>query len=94
MLSRRAFFTRLLGHPEARSLLLNSLAVGDADSARDLDRVAALVPDPTLARRIYRHYAEELRHRRLFPGGLDVPQLADPMPVPLRVRPRATRATP
>lgn len=32
--------------------------------------------------------------RWLFPGGLDAPQLEDPMPVPSRARPRATRAAP
>jgi len=81
MLSRRAFFARLLGHPEARAFLLNSLAVGEADSARDLDRVAALVPDPTLARRIYRHYAEELRHARVLRRHLEAEGFAcTPLP--------------
>jgi hypothetical protein len=40
--------------------------VGEAESARDLDRVADHVTDVVLARRIYRHYAEELRHARVF----------------------------
>jgi hypothetical protein len=66
VLSRRSLFARLLARPEARRFLLNSLAVGEADSARDLDRVAALVPDAPLARRVYRHYAEECRHARLL----------------------------
>ena len=66
MLSRRSFFQRLLANGEARRFLLNSLAVGEAESAVDLDRVADHVPDPVLARRIYRHYAEEQRHARAF----------------------------
>jgi hypothetical protein len=51
---------------DARRFLLNSLAVGEAESAQDLDLVADRVTDPVLARRIYRHYAEELRHARAF----------------------------
>jgi hypothetical protein len=66
VLSRGAFFRRILDTPRAREFLLNSLAVGEADSARDLDRVAEHVPDPQLAARVYRHYAEEQKHARLF----------------------------
>ena len=66
MLSRSAFFRRILDTPGAREFLLNSLAVGEADSALDLDRVAEHVADPLLSRRIYRHYAEENKHARLF----------------------------
>jgi rubrerythrin len=66
VLSRSAFFRRILACPPARELLLNSLAVGEADSAVDLDRVAEHVTDPLLARRIYRHFAEEQKHARLF----------------------------
>lgn len=40
--------------------------MGEADSAVDLDRVAEHVPDPVLSRRIYRHFAEEQKHARLF----------------------------
>ena len=66
MLSRSGFFRRILASPAARELLLNSLAVGEADSALDLDRVAEHVLDPLLARRIYRHFAEEQKHARLL----------------------------
>ncbi len=66
MLSRRGFFRRIVANPQSRELLLNSLAVGEGDSATDLDRVAAHVEDPVLARKIYRHFAEETRHARLF----------------------------
>lgn len=66
MLSRRSFFRQILANREARELLLNSLAVGEGDSATDLDRVAAHVEDPALARKIYRHFAEETKHARLF----------------------------
>jgi hypothetical protein len=66
VLSRSAFFRRILGNPAARKFLLNSLAVGEADSALDLDRVAEHVTDPLLSRRIYRHFAEEQKHARLF----------------------------
>src|SRR5215469_17879288 len=45
---------------------MNSLAVGEADSAVDLDRIAEHVQDEALSRRIYRHHAEEKRHARLF----------------------------
>ena len=66
MLTRRSVFRRIVAHPEARELLMNSLAVGEADSALDLDRVAEHIADPVLSRRVYRHYAEENRHARLF----------------------------
>jgi len=66
VLTRRSVFRRILAHPEARELLMNSLAVGEADSALDLDRVAEHIPDAVLSRRVYRHYAEENRHARLF----------------------------
>jgi hypothetical protein len=66
MLSRSAIFRRILGNAPAREFLLNSLAVGEADSALDLDRVAEHVPDPVLSRRIYRHFAEEQKHARLL----------------------------
>jgi hypothetical protein len=66
LLSRSAFFRRILDSPQAREFFLNSLAVGEADSALDLDRVAEHVVDPLLSRRIYRHYAEENKHARLF----------------------------
>ncbi len=66
MLSRSAFFRRILACRPARELLLNSLAVGEADSAVGLDRVAEHVTDALLSRRIYRHFAEEQKHARLF----------------------------
>ncbi len=66
VLTRRSFFRRIVAHPEARELLMNSLAVGEADSALDLDRIAEHIPDAVLSRRVYRHYAEENRHARLF----------------------------
>jgi rubrerythrin len=66
VLSRSAFFRRILACPPARELMLNSLAVGEADSAVGLDRVAEHVTDPLLSRRIYRHFAEEQKHARLF----------------------------
>jgi hypothetical protein len=66
LLSRSGFFRRILDTPATREFFLNSLAVGEADSALDLDRVAEHVVDPLLSRRIYRHYAEENKHARLF----------------------------
>jgi len=66
VLTRRSFFQRLLANQEAREFLMNSLAVGEADSAVDLDRIAEHVRDEALSRRIYRHHAEERRHARLF----------------------------
>lgn len=66
MLSRQSFFRHILANPESRELLFNSLAVGEADSAVDLDRVAAHVEDGALSRKIYRHFAEETKHARLF----------------------------
>lgn len=72
MYSRQSFFRRILANPQARELLLNSLAVGEGDSAVDLDRVAAHVEDPVLARKIYRHFAEETKHARLFRRHLEV----------------------
>lgn len=71
LLSRRSFFRQILANAEARELLLNSLAVGEGDSAIDLDRVAAHVEDPVLSRKIYRHYAEENKHARLFKRHLE-----------------------
>ncbi len=81
MLTRRSFFRRLLSNQEARELLMNSLAVGEADSALDLDRVAEHVPEEALSRRIYRHYAEENRHARLFRKRLEELGFA-PKPLP------------
>jgi len=63
---KRRFFDRLLASQEAHRFLLNSLSVGEADSALDLDRVAEHVHDPALSRKIWRHWAEERRHARLF----------------------------
>jgi hypothetical protein len=81
VLSRSAFFRRILGTPAAREFLLNSLAVGEADSALDLDRVAEHVPDPLLSRRIYRHFAEEQKHARLFRRHLEAEGFrATPLP--------------
>jgi hypothetical protein len=71
LLSRRSFFRQILANPEARELLLNSLAVGEGDSAIDLDRVSAHVEDPVLSRKIYRHFAEETKHARLFKRHLE-----------------------
>jgi hypothetical protein len=71
VLTRRAFFRRITARPEARELLLDSLAVGEASSALDLDRFAEHVRDPLLARKIYRHYAEERKHARLFARHLE-----------------------
>jgi hypothetical protein len=71
VLSRQSFFRQILASPEARELLLNSLAVGEGDSALDLDRVSAHVEDPVLSRKIYRHFAEENKHARLFKRHLE-----------------------
>jgi rubrerythrin len=60
-----------LNEPQARELLMNSLAVGEADSARDLDRIAEHVKDEVISRKIYRHYAEENKHARLFTKHLE-----------------------
>jgi hypothetical protein len=84
VLSRSAFFRRILACPPARELLLNSLAVGEADSALDLDRVAEHVTDPLLSRRIYRHFAEEQKHARLFRQHLEARGFeATPLPAEL-----------
>jgi rubrerythrin len=66
MLSRRSFFRKILDNDEARALLMNSLAVGEADSAVGLDRSAEHITDPILSRKVYRHFAEENRHARVF----------------------------
>ncbi len=66
MLSRRSFFRKILDDEHARAFVMNSLAVGEADSAVGLDKAAQHVEDPILARKIYRHFAEENRHARLF----------------------------
>jgi len=63
---KRRFFSKLLADRDARELLMNSLAVGEADSAKGLDRVSQQVPDPLLSRKIYRHFAEENKHARRF----------------------------
>jgi hypothetical protein len=81
LLSRSGFFRRILDTPAAREFLLNSLAVGEADSALDLDRVAEHVTDPVVSRRIYRHYAEENKHARLFRRHLEAQGFtAKPLP--------------
>lgn len=66
MLSRSSFFRKILANDEARQFLMNSLAVGEADSAVGLDKAAEHVRDPILARKIYRHFAEENRHARVL----------------------------
>lgn len=71
MLSKRSFFRRIVSDREAYRLLMNSLAVGEAMSAVDLDRIAEHIPDPGLARKVYRHFAEETRHGRLFQHRLE-----------------------
>ena len=68
---RRRFFRQILAEPRARELLLNSLAVGESDSAKDLDRIADHVEDQVLSRKIYRHFAEENKHARLFKKHLE-----------------------
>lgn len=66
MLSRRSFFRKILDDEHARAFVMNSLAVGEADSAVGLDKAAQHVEDPILSRKIYRHFAEENRHARIF----------------------------
>jgi rubrerythrin len=66
MLSRRSFFRKILDDEHARAFLMNSLAVGEADSAVGLDKAAQHVEDSILSRKIYRHFAEENRHARIF----------------------------
>jgi len=84
VLTRRSFFQRLLANQGAREFLMNSLAVGEADSATDLDRVAEHVQDEVLSRKIYRHHAEEKRHARLFGKRLsELGFAAQPLPVEL-----------
>jgi len=68
---KRRFFRQILAEPRARELLLNSLAVGEADSATDLDRIADHVEEQALSRKIYRHFAEENKHARLLKKHLE-----------------------
>jgi rubrerythrin len=82
MLSRRSFFRKILENDEARAFLMNSLAVGEADSAVGLDKAAAHVTDPVLARKIYRHFAEENRHARIFGRHLEQQLGVKPQPLP------------
>lgn len=81
MLSRRSFFRRILDNDEARAFLMNSLAVGEADSAVGLDKAAQHVEDPVLARKIYRHFAEENRHARVLSRRLEELGV-EPRPLP------------
>jgi hypothetical protein len=79
--SRRQLFRRIVETADAHALLLNSLAVGEADSAIDLDRIAEHVRDPRLAAQVYRHYAEERKHARLFRRHLEARGVpAQPLP--------------
>jgi rubrerythrin len=78
---KRRFFHQILADPRARELLLNSLAVGEADSALDLDRIADHVEDKVLSRKIYRHFTEENKHARLFRQHLESHGLT-PKPLP------------
>src|ERR1044072_8308177 len=68
---KRRFFQQILAVLPARELLMNSLAVGEADSAKDLDRVSEHVTDPVLSRKIYRHFAEENKHAKIFQKHLE-----------------------
>lgn len=81
MFSRRSFFRKILDNDEARAFLMNSLAVGEADSAVGLDRSAEHIDDPALSRKVYRHFAEENRHARIF--GKRLQELGvEPSPLP------------
>lgn len=81
MLSRRSFIRKILDDEHARAFLMNSLAVGEADSAVGLDKAAQHVEDPILSRKIYRHFAEENRHARVF--GRHLQELGvEPRPLP------------
>ena len=60
---------------------MNSMAVGEADSAVGLDLAAEHVTDPVLSRKIYRHFAEERRHARVFGKRLEELGFA-PKPLP------------
>lgn len=81
MLSKRAIFRDILANAEAHKFLLNSLAVGEADSAKGLDRVAELMTEPATKKRVLRHFVEEEKHGRLFTERLRRFG-ADPSPLP------------
>jgi ferritin-like protein len=66
MLSKRSVFRDLRARPQAYHFFLNALAVGEADSARDLGRVAEHIADPRIRAKVERHYADEQKHGRLM----------------------------
>jgi hypothetical protein len=66
MLTRKSFFTHLVKNREAYHFLINAFAVGEADSARELGRVAEHITDPELRAKVERHYSDELKHGRIM----------------------------
>jgi len=66
MLTRKGFYGHLLRNREAYHFLINAFAVGEADSARELDRVAEHITDPELRARVERHYSDEMKHGRIM----------------------------
>jgi hypothetical protein len=66
MLSKRSVFRDLMARPRAYHFFLNALAVGEADSARDLGRVAEHIADARIRAKVQRHYEDETKHGRLM----------------------------
>lgn len=66
MLSKASVFRDILSRKEAYHFFLNAFAIGEADSARDLGRVAEHITDPRIRGKVERHHADEVKHGRLM----------------------------
>ncbi|QXP88084.1 ferritin-like domain-containing protein [Methylococcus capsulatus] len=81
MLSTRSVFQEIRRDPRAFQLLLSIAAKGETQGGWENERIAALTPDPVLARKVRRHGADETKHGLMFAKLLRKAGL-DAVPVP------------
>lgn len=81
MLSTRSIFLEIRRDPRAFQLLMSIAAKGETQGGWENERIAALTPDPALARKVLRHGADETKHGLMFSKLLRKAGL-DEVPVP------------
>ncbi|MDF9393291.1 MULTISPECIES: ferritin-like domain-containing protein [Methylococcus] len=81
MLSTRSVFQEIRRDPRAFQLLISIAAKGETQGGWENERIAALTPDPELARKVRRHGADETKHGLMF-GKLLRKVGLDQVPVP------------
>ncbi|MBI3268794.1 MAG: ferritin-like domain-containing protein [Planctomycetes bacterium] len=83
-MNQYTIFHDMVKHPAALQLVLNAMSVGETNSGQDLHRVADLIPDPDLKRRVLKHYADEMKHGKIFGGRLqEIGGKLEPLPADL-----------